>query len=196
MVIGGGNGTGDANVRVLRFDGTDLHDTGAVYDSAVTINSVSWSPNGEYLVVGTDDTGDTAGEALVFSFDGYVFTPELLYDHGGIIHSVDWSQNGKYIALGGAGVYSNITTTTTAVRVLFGVMEYPSKCLIDSDKACNSTGVNAGIGIAGSGGTNPIVRNIACENDTNLGTGIFNFSQGLGGAFNSLDNFSVPPYGN
>ena len=191
IAIGGWGGTGGYELRVLRFDGTSLYDIpGAVYDSQY-VNSISWSPNGQYLVIGTRDT-DSTGEVCVFSFDGYSLTQlsDSEYNHGQDIESVVWSQNGKYIAAGGepgTGGYD--------VRVFYDVMDYPSKCLIDSNKVCNAIGqVNAGIGIAGSGGTNTIVRNIACENNTNLGTGIYNFTKGLSAQAKEFDNLSVPPY--
>ena len=171
-------------LQVFRFDGTYLQSIeDAIGDLSGAASSISWSPNGEYVVANSS----MAESLFAFSFNGYSLIQVFNYFQGDFIGSVNWSKNGKYIALGGRSV-----DPSADVRVLYDVMDYPSKCLIDSNKVCNATGVNAGIGIAGSGGTNTIIRNIASDNDTNLGTGIYNFTTGLGGTPNRFDNLANP----
>jgi len=174
----------DYEVRVLYFDGTMLYGiVDSVYIAAGSLGPIAWSANGEYLAVGKGGVGFIK-ELLIFSFNGYSLTQVFAHLHGRpSIFSIDWSKNEKYIAFG--------VEADDAVRALYNVMDYPSKCLLDSNKVCNSTGVNAGIGIAGSGGTNTIIRNVMSDNDTNLGTGIYNFATGLSSSPNVFDNLSV-----
>jgi len=103
--------TSGDELQVFRFDELTQTLTGVdSIDDGKAIYSVSWSPNGSYLVVGTQanptysDAGITSGHELqVFRFD--VLTQTLTgvdsKDEGGVhVRGVSWAPDGKYLGVG------------------------------------------------------------------------------------------------
>ncbi len=76
----------------------------------VSINALSWSPGGNYLVVGT---AVSAGDAdlLIYNFDGTTLTPTIQMITGLQVQGVDWSPSGSFIAVALVG------TTTQNVQI-------------------------------------------------------------------------------
>ena len=97
--------TAATNVRPfgirLEYDDTDLLMTLTNFEHGVFIESVSWSPDGRYVAIGGEGTGDF--EVRVLAFDGSSLSSVADFDHGIRIHSVDWSPDGRFVAIGGFG---------------------------------------------------------------------------------------------
>ena len=72
--------------------------TAGVYDQGVTVNTTDWSPDGQYLAIGSDDNG-SGPEVRVFSWDGTNLLQVASFEHGGNINSVRWSHSGDYLAI-------------------------------------------------------------------------------------------------
>ncbi len=64
------------------------------------VNSVTWSPDGNYVAVGL--VGGANEEVRIYSFDGSDLTPVngLTADVGVTVRSVSWRSTGNYIAVG------------------------------------------------------------------------------------------------
>ena len=169
-----------SEIQVYSFDGSFL----AALDYKThgnTVTSVSWSPNGKYLAIG-GNTADDSKEIRIYSFNGSFLTLLNSKEHGTIVYSVDWSPSGKYLAIGGE------TSGGKEIQV-YGVMDSPSNCLIDSNKTCNSSGEEfLGYGILG-GGDNSFLRNIAYNNDVNFSYGVVPLSVGIFSSPNAFDNY-------
>jgi Periplasmic component of the Tol biopolymer transport system len=75
--------------------------------SGESVNSVSWSPNGQFLVAGgLELSGNTGNELQVFSFNRVAGTLTFVTSAISVtsteqVTSVDWSPDGQYIAVGG-----------------------------------------------------------------------------------------------
>lgn len=72
------------------------------------VNSVDWSPDGNFLAVGGNISGGTNNDVFVFQFDRVVetLTQVVTVNPGGgsstdEIFGVAWSPNGRYLAVGG-----------------------------------------------------------------------------------------------
>jgi len=191
LAIGGAVGADDKTVRVLKFNGVVLQELpAATYGKGAAIKSLAWSPNGRYLVV-AGENDDNDDEVRILQFDGtsLIEIPGLVYDHNHVINTVSWTNHGFNLAVGGNVAQEDL--------VVFSVMNYPTKCLIDGNKICNTQRYGFGaIGISGSSVNNMIIRNICYENDVNVSEGVFNTSfDGLVGSIsNSFFNIAVPPY--
>lgn len=107
------SGTGGATneLKIFSWSGSALASvTGADYTSntASRIESVCWSPDGQYLVIGGQNPNTGTGinnEVKIYSFDGTTLTFLTGFDYGvdntAIAYSVDWSKDGNFIAVGG-----------------------------------------------------------------------------------------------
>ncbi|MFC1843062.1 WD40 repeat domain-containing protein, partial [Candidatus Dependentiae bacterium] len=101
LAIGGDNGTGGYEVRVLSFDGSSLSLIDS-YTHSHRVTSVAWSPSGQYLAIGSFNV--VGGyEVRVFQFNGSSLTTlsGANYDNGVNVYSVSWSPSGQYLAMAG-----------------------------------------------------------------------------------------------
>jgi len=96
-------------LRVYSFDTTSPEDitcTGVTSDNeeALAVNTVAWSPNGNYLAMGRNLGVIYNGYLKVFVFDGESKTLTLRDEVAlGLLTSatsIDWTSDGKYLALG------------------------------------------------------------------------------------------------
>jgi len=102
------NITANYELRVYSFNGSTLAGVASKDQGAVAINAVDWSPNGNYLAVGTNpgpttiETGIIAGHELrVYSFDGNTLAGVVSKDQGGdVVNTIAWSPDGNYVAIG------------------------------------------------------------------------------------------------
>jgi FOG: WD40 repeat len=81
--------------------------TGALGTAGI-VNSVNWSPDGQYVAVG--GSGLTGGSELsIFSFNRSSGLQTLVASalHSGTVHSVNWSPDGQYLAVGGENLIGN-----------------------------------------------------------------------------------------
>ena len=73
-----------------------------------TVNTLSWSADGQYIAIGGNDlTGGTGDEFQIFSFDRV--SNSLTAVAGalgtvGIVNTLSWSADGQYIAVGGSSL--------------------------------------------------------------------------------------------
>jgi len=96
---------GDGNAYGIHFDMV-LRDTSSfdVLSQAVTStqrgarnNSVSWSPEFEYLAIGGADAGGST--VAVYNFDGTSLTLTVTIDTPGQVNAVAWSPRGDFVAV-------------------------------------------------------------------------------------------------
>jgi WD40 repeat protein len=90
------------NFRIYRISTDGLQRVGAETGAGISIESVDWSPDGKFIVVG-DTSGSTT--LTVFKFDG-INTPQIIgtsVNTNLAIVSNKWSPDGKYIAAGSYG---------------------------------------------------------------------------------------------
>jgi len=73
------------------------------------VYALSFSPNGDYLAVGTVVSGSEA-TLLIYSFNGTTLTYKTGIYSGATVYGVDWSSTGDYIAVG-------MAATTESLRV-------------------------------------------------------------------------------
>ncbi|MFC1841781.1 WD40 repeat domain-containing protein [Candidatus Dependentiae bacterium] len=160
LAAGGGPSLISGLIKVYSFDGANLEQVGASVDFGAFVRSVDWSPDGKYLAVGGEGEEDNI---KIYSFDGTNLSPEEDVDFGSVVSSVDWSPCGRYIA---GGAFNDLVRCYCA-------MDAPSRCLIDSNRVCNTSGGDGrhGIGISGSG-DNFYISNVAYENDVNFNEAI------------------------
>jgi len=71
------------------------------YSFGSQANSVSWSPNGQYLAVGGYGT-PSGNELQIFYFNGSSLTFITGIDFGATIYSVNWNSNGNRLVVGGS----------------------------------------------------------------------------------------------
>ena len=186
LVIGGGQGTGGYNVRVFGWSisgETLLLIDSFVHDASADIESVRWSPDDQYVLIGGAPATD-GYDVRVLRFDGVRLSENTSYDFANaMVYGVDWSSNINYVAIGGAGG-------------LVEALEFgqPVNCLVDKSTVCNTAGANSsGVGIFGYSTNNLFTKNIAYQNDTNYSSGITNvYTDGLTGSPDLLDNISLP----
>lgn len=153
------------NVVIWIWDGSTLSAVLRTGASAVTL---TWSPCGNYLAVGTA-TG--TGKVRIYSFNGTSIT--LLKEQAvalsgtGDISGISWSADGKYIAA------SRLDTVSAGVYVILRAMYGPDSCLIDDCSVSDSaaSGISAGIGFAG-GGSNAFTRNSSSNNSVPYSYGV------------------------
>jgi len=86
-------GTLDGEVYILQFDGSSLVER-ADYSLAVSVNAVSWSPDGQYIAAASDN------KVYVLEFLVSALIEVGEYTFGDIALSVAWSPDGKYLAAG------------------------------------------------------------------------------------------------
>ena len=97
IAIGGSTAT---DIRVYPVNGMGaIGALVATQDTATTVNSIAWRPDGNYLAVG--DSGAT-GQLKVYPWTGAAFGTVITGpdDLGNIANSVDWSPDGTYLAVG------------------------------------------------------------------------------------------------
>ncbi len=90
-----------ANVRVLSFDGASIVPV-VTFSHGEAVNSVDWSPKGQFIAMGGLGTGNP--QVRVLEFDGlFALTQRATFIHGSdrTIQSVAWSPSGQYVAIGG-----------------------------------------------------------------------------------------------
>ena len=162
----GGNGltggTGD-ELQIFRFDraaGILTSITGALPEASNdSVNSVNWSPDGQYVVLGA---GVSGGELQIFRFDragGILTSITGALGTAGFVQSVNWSPDGQFLAVGGGGF------TGDEFQILTG-LQFPSKNVIKNNTVyCNSGGeIPSGVGISGSNIANLIIGNTSYSN--------------------------------
>ncbi len=97
------------------------------YQIRYTPVSVSWNPNGHYLLHAGSSTEDECGIA---SFDGTNVTLELYWAFGGgWAMTTSWSWNGRHIALGGQDGSRDLKV----YRVNYGALGYNDTVEVDED---------------------------------------------------------------
>jgi WD40 repeat protein len=97
-------------IRIYRFNGSALTAVTSQpyrtsYSSSV-VHSVSWSPNGQYLVIGGYAPAAIGGFSnsdvlRLYSFNGSTLTPVTSKNYGLTVRSISWSPDGRYVAVGG-----------------------------------------------------------------------------------------------
>jgi len=113
-------------IEVLRFDPSlDASDrlqsvVEVSYDG--NVNTVSWSPDGQYLAVGGEDASE---EIIVFRFDGGNLIPIDTFNHDADVNAVAFSPDGKYLA------YGSVVNVNEEVGVLY----FDGEALSDSPVA-------------------------------------------------------------
>ncbi|MGE0206560.1 MAG: WD40 repeat domain-containing protein, partial [Candidatus Babeliales bacterium] len=86
-------------IVVYSFNGVALSFVTSVSPGLGTINSVNWSPDGQYLAAGT-----SGGTILVYSFNGVALSFVTSVAPGlGSITSINWLPDGQYLAAGTGG---------------------------------------------------------------------------------------------
>jgi len=171
LAIGGQVPTSPANdITVFRFDGSSLSLT-AAKDYGTVVDSVNWSPCGKFLAVGGNGPlTPAANDVTVFGFDGASLSFTATAAYGTRVFSVNWSPCGTVLAVGGDNPLPN---SDEKIKV-FSVMNAPTNCIIDGNKASNSSSngdIGRGVGIAGLCG-NLFIRNIAYQNVINITGGV------------------------
>jgi len=113
IAVGVGSPIGGNELQVFSFDGSaltlkDSKDYGSTDLSVV--NSVNWSPDGNYLAVGGSNPADPAKQITVYSFNGSTLSinPIASIVYIGDIKVVNWSHDGRYLAVGGNVPTGNI----------------------------------------------------------------------------------------
>ncbi len=168
--IGGATGTGSVEIRVYEFDEVSKTFTERATATSnggvgVTVNSVSWSPDGCFLATGQDSDGGISDEIQVLEFDktAKTLTQVDIVAHGiADVNSVNWSPDGGCLAIGG------VVISTISIR-LFDALEFPTKNVIKGNQVYCVEGNEcpAGIGISGSSIQNLIIGNTAYNNIRN-----------------------------
>ena len=188
----GSNDTSGEEVGILYFDGLSLSGPIAVFQHSEDVRFVSWSPDGKYLVLVSEGTSDSEVEVLAFNpSSGSVstaLTSVKRYEADNNVYAVDWSPDGRYIAIG-------VDSAATYEVEIFNVMDTPSGCVIDDNKACSGVGSTQGsMGVLGSG-DNVYTRNIGYNNNANFNKALYNRSGDvLQNTPNYYDNIWLPGF--
>ena len=119
--------TGHDKIEIYSFNGLALSLTYSIGNypggSIGNPTSVSWSPDGNYLLVSTSPQFSTDHETILYSFNKTYSSLELIHHqaYGNACYSESWSPDGKYIAVGGSDpdngneiqIYSFVTTNSS-----------------------------------------------------------------------------------
>jgi WD40 repeat protein len=117
----GGDASGGADVRVIKFNKTDGSTLGELdnFLHGAEVDNVKWSADGKYLgIVGKLNSGDST-YMRVLSFDGISFTEitTARFNHGAGLDGFDWIDGSNYIAVAG---FSGTGTTKTRLFTFDG----------------------------------------------------------------------------
>ena len=124
LAVGDGTASAIGHVRVLEFAGStltlvDTFDAADVTGDLPRVHSVDWSPDGNFIAMGSNDKTDgDLNEVRVLAWDESIttlsdFTGASGFDHGDRTTSVAWSPSGQYVAMSG-----ETGTGSLEVRVL------------------------------------------------------------------------------
>ena len=193
------------------------------HTTAITnVTSVSWSPNGQNLAVGT------YSDLSIYYWNGQtltqVATPTTAITN---VNSVSWSPDGQSVAAGttsNLSVYSwngqaltqvatpaitnvnfvswspdgqSVAAGTNSHIYVYPWTISPTACTLKNNLVTNSQANGNAFGIFGSGFANVINNNQSCNNDINYGGGVFNIqygytNNGLTVSNAQLQNVSLP----
>ena len=107
IFLASGSVLGPNELRIYEYDRqTQVLKLRASADATLAILSVKWSPSGQYIAVGMDATGATAGQLIIFAFDRTTFSlkqvAQVTTGVDLVVNSVDWSFDEQYVAFGTA----------------------------------------------------------------------------------------------
>ncbi len=130
-------------------------------DHGAQVNSVAWSTDGTYLVVGGDPSNGQEVSAYQFSAANstLIKTADASPAPGAAVYSVSWGPCG-YVAAGGA--------TANAQQVLLYGDLSGGNCRVIHNLASGTTTLNgAGVGIKVNSVGSYVAQNTSCNNDIN-----------------------------
>ena len=192
-----GTANANLNMQIFTYDGdTTLtsFETDFSLGTSTTINCITWSPNGKYLLTGGERTSNLSTEIFSFDASANADSRTTTKDKGAAPHNANactWSPSGRY------AISAGDDSTTGGTASIYESAHVPLKCVIKYSELLNNTGGLCGTGIEGSSGENLIIKNIGYENNINFSAGVFNkYEGGLNGSPTLLQNISIPPYEN
>ena len=103
LAVGTENDTdpGDSEFLIYKFDPNavypDFLTSVTTLDIGAKVNSISWSPNGYYIALGTN-TGATDEEIQIWGYDGQDISLFTSVDKSSNVVGLDWSPDGKFLA--------------------------------------------------------------------------------------------------
>jgi WD40 repeat protein len=199
LAVGGFVNAGD-DLLVYRFNKTAetltlVASTNPNEGADDSVQSVVWSPDGQYLAIGGDINGTTGNDVFVYKFDRSTETLIEIdsVNPGGTsdtVRSVNWSPDGGYLALGGA-----LSGTTNSDLFIYQALIFPSNNAINNNTVyCNSGNqYPGGVGISGSSIANLIIGNTSFDNPFNYQFVCNVFDQAYGEGPSLTQNISVEP---
>ena len=105
IFLASGSVSGPNELRIYEYDRqAQVLKLRASADATLAVLSVKWSPSGQYIAVGMDATGATAGQLIIFAFDRTTFSlkqvAQVTTGVDLVVNSVDWSFDEQYVAFG------------------------------------------------------------------------------------------------
>jgi len=198
VVMGGANGTGAVDTRVLNFTGAALVQV-ANFSHGATVQSVRWSQDGQYVLLGGATSGGIEVRGLQFQLTA--LAQVATFANTTQVDSVRWNPTGAVVAIGSVPVAVSGISVRVLTGLQFGFGSTIRNNLVTLNQGAPLTaglpGVSRGIGLLASSAANLIIQNTAFANDLNYAFVTDVFRQYVSNTASSVPsliaNLSFPP---